>query len=188
MSDRRSELVLATVIAALSALTLFVWIPADIDTGMIETFRRQTFIGDAFLPALSAAGMMLCALIQLVTVWRRAASDRPGPVLDGTTLAFFVGFAVIVAVSLATMFWLGAAVWDVLGDGERTYREMRGTAPWKYLGFAFGGTALVWGTISLIEGRVSAKRLLAAALFVTALIAIFDLPFDSILLPPNGDW
>jgi hypothetical protein len=65
---------------------------------------------------------------------------------------------------------------------------MRSTMPWKYIGFVLGGFIMVFGITSLIEGGVTLKRAISALLAIVALILIFDVPFDTILLPPNGDF
>ncbi|WP_112322069.1 hypothetical protein [Oceanibium sediminis] len=189
MLDRRSEILLSSFVALFSALALFVWIPSDSETGMVETFRRQTNIGDAFLPSIAACGMLIAAVVQLVlSLRRKPAAARPYGVFDGTTAAFFGALVLIVVGSLLLMFWAGPILWEIFGDPERTYRQMRDTAPWKYLGFILGGVSLVWGLTSLIEGRARARRLAAAVLFTGFLILVFDVPFDTLLLPPNGDW
>lgn len=188
MLDRRTETVVTLVLALVAGLVLFVWVPADTDTGIVETFRRQTFLGDAFLPSIAAAVMLVAAILQLLAIrLRRPVPDSPPP-FDAVTLAFFVAFATVVAVSLILLYWAGPVLWSLLGDGERSYRQMRGTAGWKHLSMAIGGTVLVFATISLLEGRVRLDRLLLAFGFTAVLIALFDLPFDTILLPPNGDW
>ena len=69
MRNRR-ELGVAIVVVVISLVAAFVWIPLDTETGMVETYRRQTFIGDAFLPKVSAIAMLVAGLIQLVLVLR----------------------------------------------------------------------------------------------------------------------
>ena len=77
--------------------------------------------------------------------------------------------------------------WIVTG-GETPYRVLRATAPWKYLGFALGGTVMTFGLIALSQHRPS-WRLAALAFVATLVIALlYDLPFDNLLLPPNGDF
>jgi len=39
---------------ALCGLMLFVWIPLDVDTGIIEKVRRQVTLGDSFAPTVAA--------------------------------------------------------------------------------------------------------------------------------------
>ena len=73
----------------------------------------------------------------------------------------------------------------LLDGGE--YRLLRDTAPWKYLGFVVGGTFMIFTLMSLADGRLRLMRL-AMALLVTVIMALlYDLPFDDLQLPPNGD-
>ena len=46
---------------------------------------------------------------------------------------------------------------------------------------------MIGGMISLVEGRFRGRTLVAAILAVVAMIVIYDVPFDDLLLPPNGD-
>ena len=64
---------------------------------------------------------------------------------------------------------------------------MRDTAPWKYIGFILGGVVLIAGLIALVEGRVSLRGVVLGLMATFALIVVYDLPFDDLLLPPNGD-
>ena len=88
------------------------------------------------------------------------------------------------------MRWTGPlAVWlaGSASDTELSYRALRDTAPWKYIGYLTGGTMLVGGLIALIN-RCVTWRTIAIGLFVSAALAgIYDLPFEDLLLPPNGD-
>ena len=65
---------------------------------------------------------------------------------------------------------------------------MRDTVPWKYAGFFLGGSLLTAGLIIYCERRVAIRSVLVAFIIVSILIAILDLPFDDLLLPPNGDF
>ena len=51
----------AAVVAAFALATLIFWIPADIESGVIETFRRRVIIGDALAPTVAAVGMLAVA-------------------------------------------------------------------------------------------------------------------------------
>lgn len=188
MLDRHTELLIALAGAVFATLLLFIWIPADTETAIIESFRRQTYLGDAFLPSLAAAGMLIAATGQLAVTLRRRDDRSEDRLFDHVTVSFFAFFAVIMSLSLAAMFWTGPLLWELLGDGERGYRQMRDTVPWKYMGFSLGGIVLVGGIIALLEGRLRGRTVLVAAGFVLVLILIFGVPFDTILLPPNGDW
>ena len=71
------------------------------------------------------------------------------------------------------------------------YRPLRDEPPWKYIGFVCGGGLLIFGLMSLVERRLSLARLaLAFAVAVAVALALalaHDLPFEDLLLPPNGD-
>ena len=85
------------------------------------------------------------------------------------------------------MRWAGPVAVSVFGPENVDYRTVRDLFPWKYLGFLLGGTALVWCGISLAEKRISARGLVIGLFASLALIALYDLPFDDFVLPPNGD-
>ncbi len=176
------------IVALLLGLgALFFWIPNDVDTGLIETFRRQTYIGDALFPSASALVIAICAaalLVRSLLVGARAAEAREDD--DRIPLGFLLVVAAILALSLALMFWTGPIAAELFSDQD--YRQLRATAPWKHLGFVVGGVAMVFGAISLIEGRLRASRAAIAFLVALLLILAFDIPFDTLLLPPNGDW
>ncbi len=70
---------------------------------------------------------------------------------------------------------------------ESGYRPLRDTIPWKYIGFIAGGTCLVAGLKALVEGRVTMRGVVIGLAACLVLIALYDLPFDDLLLPPNGD-
>ena len=71
MLSRKTELILGTIFLVLGLLAVFAWIPLDSETGMIETFRRQTTMGDAFLPTVAGALMAICAVLHLLMSYRR---------------------------------------------------------------------------------------------------------------------
>lgn len=191
MLGRVVEIWIALVCLVLALGVVLLWVPLDSETPPIYTFRRQTYIGDAMLPMVAAAGIAICAAIHLLSTLRRARTSLDRPPFDGRTAAFFAQFFAIVAAALVLMFWAGPVALALFGPGGEdtvSYRQMRATLPWKYIGFVLGGFTLVFGVISLLEGQFRARRALAALLAVAVLIAVFDVPFDTILLPPNGDF
>ena len=188
MSPRQSEFIFALFGIGLGGVILGIWIPQDIDTGMIETFRRQTVIGDAFVPVIAGVAILLCSALHLLqTLMRRSSSsDRfASATLSLADLMLLGLFFSIIAGSLLIMFWAGPAL-SLLS--ENGYRALRGQFPYKYAGFFLGGTAMLMGCMTLIQGRFRYGTLGIAVLSTLFLIALFDLPFDSIILPPNGDW
>ena len=68
------------------------------------------------------------------------------------------------------------------------YRSLIDTAPWNYTGFVLGGALMIFGFISIARHRMEWRDLgiaLGAAIFIALL---YDVPFDNLYLPPNGDF
>lgn len=185
--DPRS-LGVAAVVVAFALLTLGIWIPADVESGVVETFRRRTVIGDAMAPTVVAIGMVgAAALLAVSEILNRRGS---GAKLDRHSLAFIARFAAVIAVGLALMSHTGPLVVDAinaLGGAIGTYRELRDTVPYKYLGYLLGGTVLVGGAIAVVEQRLTRGAALTGVVAALVLTGLYDLPFDDLLLPPNGD-
>ncbi len=185
---RSADQVTAIVLAILGLAALVFWIPNDIDTGLIETFRRQTYIGDALIPTIATSVILLCSCLLFVSGLLRGTDQSPqSNSLDRESLGFLLIVALIITISLAVMFWLGSIFVSIFEEAS-SYRAMRDSVPYKYLGFLVGGSSLMIGLISLIEGSIRPRRILVSVAAVLCLIIIFDVPFDSLLLPPNGDW
>lgn len=119
----------------------------------------------------------------LLAIW---APNDDVPALKASNIGFLIKLAITIAISLAIMRWAGPAMVGFLGI-ETDYRSLRDTAPWKYIGFVAGGTSLVAGLMALVEGRPSGRGLLIGVLATLVLVILYDLPFDDLLLPPNGD-
>jgi len=190
MSARNWDIVLGLFFVAVGALLLFVWVPLDIESGITERHRRRVSIGDAMAPSFVAVGFLLCGALQAWTAWRRHAPPLRAPGLDRRNMAYLAALFALAAVALVLMRWLGPAVvalLDLLGADLPGYRALRDTAPWKYLGYLAGGFVLVFGLIAFIEHKVSWRTALLALIATAVLAALYDLPFDDLLLPPNGD-
>ena len=168
-------------------LLIFLWIPLDTDTGFIEKVRRQISIGDALAPTVAAAFLMVGGLGLLLF---RAPETEVEEPLDLFAMRFAGLLFAVYFLCFLVMWGVGPlVVWvanGITGDALE-YRLLRDTAPWKYLGFATGGTLAVMSSISMLEGRFSWRALFTGLVAVLAMIAIYDLPFDDLLLPPNGD-
>lgn len=191
MLSRSVEIWLAIFFVVFAGLAVFVWAPLDSETAAIYEFRRQVSIGDAMLPMVAGGGILLFSVAHLMLQLHRQSQAEDQPPFDRATILFFVNFGGVLALSLALMFWAGPlalSLFGPTGDEPVTYRQMRSTFPWKYIGFVLGGFTLVFGLTSLIEGRIRWVRVFSAILTVLALIFIFDVPFDTTLLPPNGDF
>lgn len=169
------------LVCLIFALVLAViWVPLDADTGLIEKVRRRVAIGDGLAPTVAAVFIGLGGLLLMLAPGRNGAER-----ITTGNLRFLGVLLLGLIVVTGLMRWAGPLAVSLLGEGD--YRLLRDTAPWKWVGFALGGFALVAGLIIWIEGRVNGRAFWVAAAAVLVLIALFDLPFDDLLLPPNGD-
>ena len=53
-SHSRSNLITGLIFLAFAALVAFVWVPLDVETGLVEKVRRRIMIGDSLAPTLAA--------------------------------------------------------------------------------------------------------------------------------------
>ena len=178
----------AAFVAAFALAALAFWIPADIESGVVETFRRRTIIGDALAPTVVTVGMLAVAgLFGVTELLRPRRADAP---FDRQSLIFIVRVAAALALALALMVYTGPLAVDAInaaGGEIGSYRQLRDTFPYKYLGYLIGGTVMVGGIIAVVEQRLTRGGAAAALLATLVLILLYDVPFDDILLPPNGD-
>jgi len=178
----------AALVAAFALATLVFWIPADIESGVVETFRRRVIIGDALAPTVAAIGILAVAgLFGVTELLRPRRADAP---FDRQSLIFIVRVAAALALALALMVYTGPLTVDAInaaGGEIGSYRQLRDTFPYKYLGYLIGGTVMVGGIIAVVEQRLTRGAAAAALLATLVLILLYDVPFDDILLPPNGD-
>lgn len=186
MRKSNVNLILGAVTLAFALMVIFVWIPLDTQTGLVEKVRRQVTIGDALAPTIAAGFLVVGGLLLVVT--ERNAPDQPQ--VSPKDVLFGLCVVLAVTVSVLVMRYAGPAVlgiWNLATGGETEYRLLRDTAPWKYIGFVLGGSLMITTLISMVEGRVRARTVLIALICVAVMAAIYDLPFDDLLLPPNGD-
>ena len=171
-------------IAGLAALVL--WLPNDVDSGLIEKVRRRYQIGDMLAPTVALATILLGGGWLLLSKDRQPTGD-----IAGAARAILISLAVI-ALSLLLMRWGGpAAVWlgEAVGivEAGTGYRPLRDTLPWKFIGFLAGGTVMIWALGAIADGGWTWRRLVTAFLVAFVIGAVFDLPFEDLVLPPNGD-
>lgn len=185
--ENRSNLVLGVFFVIFALAVMLIWVPMDTDTGLIEKIRRQVTIGDALAPTVAGGFVLIGALLLLL--FERNAPEQPE--IDLISLGFSGLVLGLLITSFLIMLFTGpvaVALVNAFTGSELEYRLLRDTTPWKHLGFVLGGTLAITGTISLTEGRFTARALGAGIVAVLVMIAIFDLPFDDLLLPPNGDY
>lgn len=178
MPKRTQDRALGLIALTFGLFIALYWAGADSETGVIEKARGRYTIGDAMAPTVAGA------LLALSGLWLCFA-----PAMKQTFKAQNLGFlAVLLAtlfVCLATMRWGGPWLVEAFTGSE--YRPLRDTVPWKYAGFVLGGTMMISALIFIVERQFRWSRL-AIALSVALLLAfLYDVPFDDLLLPPNGD-
>ncbi len=165
---------------AFALILAFVWIPLDTDTGLIEKSRGRYIVGDSLAPTLAAAVIFIAGIMLLF----ERADDDPRPNMEN--IRFIVAMTVIGCAGILVMRWAGPIGVYLFASGEE-YRLLRDTPPWKYIGFITGGLVMVTGIVAFVEQRLSLRALLVASIAVLGIIIVFDLPFEDVLLPPNGD-
>jgi hypothetical protein len=175
-----------------SLLTILIWIPNDIETGVIETFRRRVTIGDAMAPTMMAIGILVVSLLMGVLAVVRpvpeAKSGKEG--LDKNSFSFLLRLAIAIGLGLALMIHTGPLVVDLinlLGGDLGSYRLQKATFPYKYIGYITGSFVMIFGVIRVVENRFSASAAWVSILAVIVMTILYDVPFDNLLLPPNGN-
>lgn len=180
------ELGFGLVVVALGAVALLVWFPNDIRGGMVERSPAgRAAPGDAFFPVALVVAMMALGAAQVVRALMGGGVAAPTARLDAGNLRFVLGFVALFAGSMAIMRWSGPLAAHLLDT--RPYRALSDTPPWKYLGYAFGGLWLGYGSILWMERRARIKPLLAILLTLVILAVIFDVLLGTVRLPPNAD-
>ena len=172
-----ADIWLAFFFLVFAILLVLVWIPLDTETGLVEKVRRKNVIGDALGPTL--AGIVIFIGVGLILL-------RPiqNNALSWQNLSWVITLLGIFATSLLVMRYTGPLVasWTELG-----YRPLRATPPWHYIGFLLGGTAMVGGLTGLVARRFAVKDLVIGFVVSLIIALLYDIPFDDLVLPPNGD-
>lgn len=182
----RSNLYLGLVCIVFAVVLLALWIPLDVETGLVEKVRGRLRIGDALAPTVAAAFILLGGL--LLIFFERRHADQPS--VTSQHVKFISRLLAVVFLSLLVMRYAGplaVSLTNNLYDQSNEYRLLRTTFPWKYIGFVLGGVLLIVGVMSVVERRLSLRAILTGIVAVLLIILIFDVPFDDLLLPPNGD-
>lgn len=186
MIKRNASVWLGLTAVILSAAAMIVWVPADSTSPPLAEMRGRTVIGDAMAPMIALA---LCFVGGIVTILETRKHDV-APHMTRQNLLFLLMTLTLLGVSLALMRWGGpssVAISNAISGNELLYRNLRDTAPWKYIGFLLGGTLMIAGPIALVEGRLSMKSVVVGLGAAALMVLAYDIPFDDLLLPPNGD-
>ena len=168
---------LALLFLSFALLLVLVWVPLDTGTGLVEKVRRKLVIGDALGPTVAGAVIAVGAALLLLRPAQGHAISRQNLIWLASLFGLF-------ALSLILMRYAGPVA---LAWSETGYHPLRATAPWHYIGFLLGGTVLVGGLTGIAKRRLSLRDF-AIGFAASLLIALlYDLPFDDLILPPNGD-
>ena len=179
MNRLHPNTILGTFAILFAVVLILVWIPLDSETGLVEVRRRKMIVGDGLAPTVAGFFFLFSGVLLLF-----GAREQDAPRITRKELGFVLAAVVIVALGILVIRFAGPLVaWISAVD----YRPLRGTAPWKYIGFVLGGAWMVGALICFVEGRVTWQAVLIALGAVIALIVLYDLPFEDLLLPPNGD-
>tara|TARA_R110000796_G_scaffold67892_6_gene155804 strand:+ start:5487 stop:6047 length:561 start_codon:yes stop_codon:yes gene_type:complete len=168
----------------LALVLLLIWIRLDVETGLIEEWRRTIRIGDALLPTIGATGLLLSALWIAIAALRHPDIE---PAITFSATFFWIVLAVHL-VSFVLMFWTGPLLVRLFAADGATYRLLLDTVPWKYAGFVAGGTFMIFALKSLIERKTTFNSLWIAFVATAVIALCYDVPFDNMQLPPNGDF
>lgn len=181
----KTDILLAACLFIATMAALFIWVPLDIDTGLVERVRRRNVIGDALGPVTA---LILIAIAALALV--REGRTAPRFVNKGKWHLVFGFYVALFGITLFVMRYLGpwmiSAV-DMFIAADLNYRNLRNIWPLKYLGYVTGGTIMLCALSHFMDQSLTRKRALLFLAITFAIALFFDLPFEDILLPPNGD-
>ena len=167
-------------------VVLGVWIPNDVETGLLEKMRRHGVIGDSLAPTLAAGFVLIGAVLILLF----ETQDEAQFTMVSAQFVFFLKLFIVILVALSVMRHLGPILvntYVAISGLDLEYRLLRDMIGIKHIGFLIGGVIMVGGMITVVEGRLSRRALIIGLIWSLVLILVYDLPFEDLLLPPNGD-
>ena len=173
-----AEFWLALFFLLFAAMLVFVWTPLDTGTGIVEKVRRKFVIGDALGPIVAGA---IIAIGALPSLGRNRTSNAP---IAKTSVCWMLGLFALFAVSLLLMRYAGPIAASFTETG---YRPLRATPPWNYVGFLLGGTVMIGGLTGLATRRFLPRDFAIGFVAALTIALLYDLPFEDLILPPNGD-
>lgn len=185
-ANSKSNLILGAFFVAFAILAIFVWIPLDTTSGIIQKVRGRYNIGDAMAPTIATLFLLAGGLLLVIS--ERKAKDQPAFGRD--EFSFIVKLMAVLIFGLMVMRYTGPLLVELTNlfrAEPREYRLLRATPGWKHVGFVVGGIITVSGVISVVERKFSRRAVLIGILAVIILVAVFDIPFEDLQLPPNGD-
>lgn len=182
----RANTIIGMMVLIFALVSVFVWIPMDTATGLIEKVRGRQAVGDALAPTLACVFLIFGSAMLLL--FERNAKSQPA--VTGEQAGFITRIVGVIVLGILMMRWTGPGIAELanLFRAEAIdYRLLRVTPGWRHIGFVLGGVFIVAGMISVVERKVTRRAVLTALAAVAVIISVFDLPFEDLLLPPNGD-
>ena len=182
----RPNVLIGAAFFAVAILAIFVWIPLDSASGLIEKVRGRQSIGDALAPTVACAFVLMGGFLLMLV--ERGAADQP--FISKAQLRFMASMLFVIVLGIIVMRYLGPLTAELANQFRNEpieYRLLRATGGWKHLGFVVGGFIIFSGMVAIVERGFSRWSILAALVAITVIIGIFDLPFEDLQLPPNGD-
>ncbi len=174
------DVILGALALLFGSFIALYWGPLDSDTGIAEKVRGRWSIGDALAPVV--AGFLIAGSGVFIAVGGLLRGAEA--TISTRNIAYLAAFLAIITAGFLAIRYAGPLAAGALGE---EYRLLRDERPWKYVGFIIGGGGMIFGLMSLAEGRVQNIRLALALAIAAGLALIYDLPFEDLLLPPNGD-
>lgn len=168
---------LALFFLAFAILLIFVWAPMDTGSGIVERVRRKFVIGDALGPTVAGAIIAIGAGLALI----RPSGDKA---VSRQNIFWMTGLFALFLLSLLLMRFAGPIAASFTESG---YRPLRDTPPWSYIGFLCGGTVMIGGLTGLASQRFTVRDFVIGFIATLCIALLYDLPFEDLLLPPNGD-
>ena len=172
----RKDKLLAIFFALAALFIIFVWVPMDTGTGLVEKVRRKYTIGDALAPTV--AGVIL--LIGGMLLWLWPSADKGATRQNLIWMAYLFG---VFMASLMLMRYAGPVVAMLMNADYRPLRRPRHALHW----ISCRRHNLNRRIDSLVERRLSAQNFVIGFIAALVVALIYDLPFDDLILPPNGD-
>ena len=174
------DVALGALVLLFGVFIVVVWAPLDSETGLVEKVRGRWTLGDALAPTVAGTLLIAAGGALLAGALRRPAP----PSMRRSNLGYLASFVACTGLALVVMRFAGPLAAELtVGD----YRPLRNEIPWKYIGFVAGGGLLVFSLSALVERRLGITRLVLAIAIALVLALLYDLPFEDLLLPPNGD-
>lgn len=176
---------------AFALIGIVVWVPTDTGSGYVEKVRRSMTLGDALAPtvAFSIIGLGGLMLVVEQISLKRAGQSRNQDISasNNNHRDFVLKLLLLFVIYSLTLRYSGPLLTILWPNLDTPYRLLRDTAPWKYTGFIVSGIFLVT-SLATWSSRGFRWRFVFISLVVCMLIiALYDWPFDNLLLPPNGD-